>query len=154
MPIIISLINRIHTNRSKNKQLFVLYPAKNHYYQPMTTHIKNFDPAREYFFVEGCYINELSNGGLDPDVSIARARVTPGVTTQWHRLNATTERYVILEGTGEVEIGECAPKQVNVGDVVIIPPQTRQRITNTGDSDLIFLAICSPRFHEKNYIDS
>lgn len=120
----------------------------------MSSHIKSFDPEREYFFVEGCYINELSNGGLDPDVSIARARVTPGVTTQWHRLNQTTERYVILEGKAEVEIGDCAPKQVKTGDVVIIPPQTRQRIRNTGDNDLIFLAICSPRFQEKNYIDS
>jgi mannose-6-phosphate isomerase-like protein (cupin superfamily) len=120
----------------------------------MTTTIKTFDPAREYFFVEGCFINELSNDGRDPDVSIARARVTPGVTTQWHRLNLTTERYVILEGIGEVEIGESAPKQVTTGDVVIIPPQTRQRITNIGESDLIFLAICTPRFQEKNYIDS
>lgn len=120
----------------------------------MTSCIKYFDPGGEYFFVEGCYINELSNGGLDPDVSIARARVTPGVTTQWHRLNNTTERYVILEGEGEVEIGDCAPKQVKTGDVVIIPPQTKQRITNTSQQDLIFLAICSPRFQERNYIDS
>lgn len=120
----------------------------------MTSYIKSFDPEREYFFVEGCYINELSNSGLDSDVSISQARVTAGVTTQWHRLNGTTERYVILQGEGEVELGNCAPKQVKTGDVVIIPPQTRQRITNTGQQDLIFLAICSPRFQEKNYIDS
>lgn len=121
---------------------------------PMTSHLKTYDPEREYFFVEGCYINELSNTGLDHDVSIARARLTPGVTTQWHRLNGTTERYVILEGSGEVEVGDSAPKQVKIGDVVIIPPQIRQRIRNTGEKDLIFLAICSPRFQEKNYIDS
>jgi mannose-6-phosphate isomerase-like protein (cupin superfamily) len=36
----------------------------------------------------------------------------------------------------------------------MIPPDTRQRIRNTGVGDLIFLAICSPRFQEKNYIDS
>lgn len=120
----------------------------------MAQHIKHYDKAREYYFVEGCYINELSNEISDADVSIARARVTPGVTTHWHRLRATTERYVILEGEAEVEIGDCAPKQVNVGDVVIIPADTRQRIRNTGTHDLIFLAICSPRFQEKNYIDS
>lgn len=133
---------------------FILLTAKTLYYRPMTSYIKYYDPDDEYFFVEGCFINELSNGGLDPDVSIARARVTPGVTTQWHRLNQTTERYVILKGEGQVEIGDGAPKQVKIGDVVIIPPQTRQRISNTGEQDLIFLAICSPRFQEKNYIDS
>lgn len=120
----------------------------------MSQHIKTYDPAREYYFVEGCFINELSNSAFDPEVSIARARVTPGVTTNWHRLTATTERYVILEGNGEVEIGESAPKKVKVGDVVIIPPGIRQRIRNEGKIDLIFLAICSPRFQEKNYIDS
>lgn len=120
----------------------------------MSKHIKHYDKAREYYFVEGCFINELSNDTSDPAMSIARVRVTPGVTTNWHRITATTERYVILEGSGEVEISEFAPKQVSIGDVVIIPPDTRQRIRNTGEGDLIFLAICSPRFQEKNYIDS
>lgn len=120
----------------------------------MTSYIKYFDPDREYFFVEGCFINELSNDPHDPNVSIARVKVTPGVTTAWHRLSGTTERYVILEGEGEVEIGDDAPKKVKTGDVVLIPPQIRQRISNPGDNDLIFLAICSPRFQEKHYIDS
>ena len=79
----------------------------------MSSHISRYAPEREYFFVEGCYINELSNSANDPAVSIARARVTPGVTTHWHRLNNTTERYVILEGQGEVEIGDRSPDRSN-----------------------------------------
>jgi mannose-6-phosphate isomerase-like protein (cupin superfamily) len=35
--------------------------------------------------------------------------------------------------------------------VVIIPPHCWQRITNNGAEDLIFLAICSPRFLPENY---
>ncbi len=103
--------------------------------------------GQEYLFeAEGCYITELSNTADDPDVSIAKARVTPNVTTTWHRLQAVTERYCILAGTGLVEIGDEPPKQVAVGDVVIIPPMVRQRIKNIGTEDLIFLAICTPRF--------
>lgn len=120
----------------------------------MTSYIKYFDPDREYFFVEGCFINELSNGPHDPDVSIAHVRVRPGDTTAWHRLSGTTERYVILAGEGDVEVGNDAPKRVKFGDVVLIPPQIRQRIRNVGEEDLILLAICSPRFQEKHYIDS
>jgi len=30
--------------------------------------------------------------------------------------------------------------------VVLIPAACRQRITNTGAGDLVFLAICTPRF--------
>lgn len=120
----------------------------------MKSKIHRYAANREYFFIEGCYINELSNTADDPDVSIARARVEPGKTTHWHHLKHTTERYVILEGQGDVEINDNPAQSVKVGDVVIIPPESRQRITNTGFGDLIFLAICSPRFQESNYLDS
>jgi len=33
----------------------------------------------------------------------------------------------------------------------MIPPSVRQRITNVGDSDLVFLAICTPRFRPEAY---
>ncbi len=116
------------------------------------SNIKKFDPADEYFFDEGCYITELSNSDDDQQLSIARARVAPGVTTRWHSLTGITERYVIVEGNGEAEIGEMSPQLVTAGDVVIIPPGERQRITNTGDSDLIFLAVCTPRFEVSKYV--
>ncbi len=103
-------------------------------------------PEEYLFAAEGCYITELSNIEHDPQVSIAQARVEPNVTTAWHRLEGVTERYCIISGDGIVEIGDDAPKAVVAGDVVIIPPMTRQRIRNTGKADLIFLAICSPRF--------
>jgi len=106
----------------------------------------------EYFFEsEGCYITELSNNEFDPDLSIARARVRPGVTTSWHRLKNTTERYCILSGAGIVEVGDAVRREVYSGDVVLIPPMQRQRITNVGKEDLIFLAICTPRFEKHNY---
>jgi hypothetical protein len=54
----------------------------------------------EYFFVEGCFITEGWNTSADEAVSIARARVKPGVTTRWHRLRGVTDRYLILEVQG------------------------------------------------------
>jgi|SRR5687767_5729578 mannose-6-phosphate isomerase-like protein (cupin superfamily) len=115
--------------------------------------IKPFDPTAEYYTPERCHILELSNVPDDPDVSIARARVTPGVTTRWHRLADTIERYVMLEGTGRIEIGELPPRVVGPGDTVLIPPGCRQRIANIGTGDLVFLAICSPRFQTDAYED-
>jgi mannose-6-phosphate isomerase-like protein (cupin superfamily) len=107
----------------------------------------------EYFFKEGCFITELHNTPADPAVSVARARVEPGRTTRWHALTATWERYVLLQGSGRVEIGEDAPREVGPGGVVLIPPGCRQRITNTGRVDLVFLAICTPRFVPASYCD-
>ena len=104
----------------------------------------------EYWFREGCHITEWSNSEADPEVSIARARVEPGRTTRWHRLTGTTERYVILEGRGLAEVGD-EPLEASVGDVVVIPPGQPQRITNIGTGDLVFLAVCTPRFCPDNY---
>lgn len=113
--------------------------------------IKKHDSSDEYYFEEGCHIIETSNSADDEDVSIVRARVEKGQQTKWHYLENTTERYVILSGRGSVEVGTDAACDITSGDVVIVPANTRQRIKNTGEADLLFLAICSPRFQKKNY---
>jgi len=107
----------------------------------------------EFHTEERCYITELSNSERDPDVSVARARVPVGITTRWHRLHGIAERYVILRGAGRVEVERLGPQQVGEGDVVLIPPSCRQRITCLGEEDLVFLAICTPRFRQEAYED-
>jgi len=119
----------------------------------MRVEVRSSAPDAEFPTGEGCYIVELSNSDSDPELSIARARVPPGVTTRWHRLRETAERYVVVSGVGRVEVGELPPRDVGPGDVVLIPPGCRQRITATGDSDLVFLAICTPRFRPEAYED-
>lgn len=117
----------------------------------MQAQILKADEDDEYYFDEGCFILELSNTTADPDVSIARARVRPGVTTTLHRLQGVAERYVLLSGAGLVAIGDLEEQTVKAGDVVLIPPMCPQQITNIGEDDLIFLAICSPRFRQEIY---
>ncbi len=119
----------------------------------MQEQIRPFAASAEYYTEERCYINELANIADDPVVSIARARVEPGVATRLHRLHGITERYVMLAGTGKVEVGSLPTQDVAVGDVVLIPPGCTQRITNTGIDELLFLAICSPRFQQAAYED-
>ena len=107
----------------------------------------------EYYFAEGCFITELLNSADDPAVSVARARVEPGRTTRWHRLEHIVETYLLVEGFGRVEIGTEKPRDVGPGDAVLIPAGCRQRITNTGTADLVFLAVCTPRFVVSAYRD-
>ncbi len=115
--------------------------------------IQRQDLSKESYTQEGCHITELHNTPDDPEASIARARVEPGVTTRWHRLKGTAERYYIAQGKGRVEIGQLPPQDVTAGDIVLIPPMCRQRIANTGSEDLVFLAICTPRFLNDAYED-
>jgi len=111
------------------------------------------DAADEFYTDERCHILELANSATDDALSIARARVAPHVTTALHRLEGTVERYVILEGQGMVEIAGGVPERVAAGDVVVIPAGVSQRITNSGDSELVFLALCTPRFRPQRYVD-
>ncbi|GJL83886.1 MAG: hypothetical protein DHS20C01_35200 [marine bacterium B5-7] len=117
----------------------------------MQEKIINNSNTDKVYISEGCYITELSNSEDDPDLSIALARVPPGITTHWHRLINTAERYLIQSGTGIVEVGDLPPCNVHPGDIVLVPTMCRQRITNTGPDDLIFLAICTPRFMNSSY---
>lgn len=113
--------------------------------------IRHPDAAAEYWTDERCFILELSNDAGDPEVSIAQARVEPGVTTRHHQLSATAERYVILRGQGKVHIGDASPEPVGPGSVVRIPAGVAQSIANTGTEDLVFLCICTPRFQWPRY---
>ncbi|MGB7305071.1 MAG: cupin domain-containing protein [Burkholderiaceae bacterium] len=107
----------------------------------------------EAWFGEGCYITEWMNNDKNADLSVARARVPCGTTTRWHQLDGVVERYVILSGLGRVEIGNLAPMAVQPGDCVTIPAATPQRISAVGNDELVFLAICSPRFTPDAYAE-
>ena len=117
----------------------------------MKAAIKRYRADSEFYTRERCHIIELSNTSDDPALSIARVRVEPGVTTEWHRLLSPDERYVVLEGLGLMEVEGLDPTELGPGDVVLIPAGCAQRIRNTGDRDLVFLALCSPPFGEADY---
>ncbi len=109
------------------------------------------DCGDERFTAERCHILELVNTPTDPSISIARARVGPGVATVRHVLEGIDERYLIVSGTGAMEVAGGPPQAVKGGDLVLIPAGCSQRITNTGTDDLIFYCICSPGFRQDAY---
>lgn len=117
----------------------------------MPTALWKQDASNELSMPERCHIIETFNSPADESLSIARARVEPGITTAWHIVKGTVERYIIASGHGRVEVGDFPAADVGPGDVVIIPAGVRQRITNTGDQDLIFYCVCTPRFQLRNY---
>jgi mannose-6-phosphate isomerase-like protein (cupin superfamily) len=105
----------------------------------------------EYLTPERCYIAENHS---DKNVSVARATIKPGVTTKAHHLkDGVQEIYIITAGRGIVQIGDLPPTKVEVGDVVVIPELTSQKVTNNDTEDLVFYCICTPRFTQDCYID-
>jgi mannose-6-phosphate isomerase-like protein (cupin superfamily) len=106
----------------------------------------------EFETAERCAITEILNHPACPEVSLALARVAPGVTTRRHALRGTVERYAIVAGSARVEVG-AEVADVGEGDCVLIPADVPQRITNTGAVVLEFHCLCTPRFQPGNYVD-
>jgi mannose-6-phosphate isomerase-like protein (cupin superfamily) len=117
----------------------------------MEPRIEKASGKKEFPTGERCWILENWNAAEDPAVSIAQARVEPGVTTQWHALDGVAERYVVIAGRGRMEAGDLPPAEIAPGDVVFIPAGVRQRVTNTAASDLVFYCICTPPFTPECY---
>jgi mannose-6-phosphate isomerase-like protein (cupin superfamily) len=107
--------------------------------------IKAEKSAKEYLTAERCFITELMNDEAIPEVSLAQARIEPGVVTRWHTVSVA-EWHIIVQGNGLAYVGDDEPFVVNPGDKVVVPIGTRQRFGNTGDTDLLLYCICMPRF--------
>jgi mannose-6-phosphate isomerase-like protein (cupin superfamily) len=111
---------------------------------------------KETLLPEGCFLFENWGAATsgDKNVSIARARAKPGVTTKAHWLSGVQEIYLIVQGKGKVTVGDLKPTEVSKGDVVVIPPETVQSITNVGKTDLFYYCICTPAFVPECYHDN
>lgn len=100
---------------------------------------------------ERCQVMEIANNDNDSIMSIAHIIVAPHVSTQWHELIDTSERYIITQGRGLMEIDGLTPTEVQIGDVVHIPANVAQRITNVDSQPLHLTCVCTPRFHTSCY---
>ena len=110
------------------------------------------DPKAEFPTEERCNITEVMNDPEHREMSIAQARVLPGVRTQLHSLSDTSEVYYILEGEGRLTV-DGASFLMPSGDSFLIKAGQSQTIENTGAIDLIFLCICRPAFEPSVYVN-
>ncbi len=111
----------------------------------MTSPVFKAGTDEEFWTNERCHIRELINAESISDFSLADSRVEPGVVTELHSLSVR-EWYYIKQGTGLMEVGGGPQIEVGPGDTVEIPAGVSQRITNTGDTDILLQCVCIPRF--------
>jgi len=83
-----------------------------------------------------------SNDDIPLAYSIAQATIDVGKSSLPHTL-VGSEVYYILEGEGEIIVGEEKNK-IRKGDVIYVPPSEYQYVINTGTKELSFLCMVSP----------
>jgi len=107
--------------------------------------IKDLKKCKEIIAGDKTILRELLNplkDHVDTRYSLAHAKVKPGETSFAHRLKSS-EVYYMLDGEGEMDI-DGEKEKVSAGQVVYIPPNSVQKIRNTGKNDLAFLCIVDP----------
>ena len=66
--------------------------------------------------------------------------IEPNCTLGFHEHHGETETYYILSGEGSYNDGEKS-YPVKAGDVTFCPDGTGHALDNTGDTDLVFMAL-------------
>jgi mannose-6-phosphate isomerase-like protein (cupin superfamily) len=113
--------------------------------------IKDLKKCKEIIADDNSILRELLNppkDNVDVRYSLAHAKVKPGEITYAHRLKSS-EVYYILEGEGEMYIDNQKEK-VFAGQAIYIPPNSVQKIKNTGKNDLVFLCIVDPAWRAED----
>ena len=112
--------------------------------------IRSLRTAPVYTTKDGSSVRAVFEfGELARNQSLVEASLPPGGATERHLHRTSEELYVVLEGGGAMEI-EGDRRLVSVGDVVLIPPGARHRITAAGDGPLRFLCCCSPPYRHED----
>lgn len=118
--------------------------------------IHNIRHVPAFITKDGSEIRELlahRNSGIRKQ-SLAEARVFPKQRTMPHYHPRTEEIYYILEGAGEMTIGD-ETRSVGPGDAIAIPPGAVHSIYNSGDRTLVFLCCCAPGYeHEDTVLET
>lgn len=113
--------------------------------------VRKLNECEEFIAGDETILREL----LHPDkqaialrYSLAHAVLPVGKTSTPHSLK-TSEVYYLLQGIGEMHIDEEI-QQVEAGDAVYIPPNTKQYIRNIGNEDLVFICIVDPAWRKED----
>ena len=117
--------------------------------------IRNREQAEAFTTLDGSTIRVLLDARLGgaANQSLAEATLAPGRSTRRHYHAESEELYVLLDGSGEMEVdGERA--QVEAGDAVLVPPGAWHQIRAGSDGELRFLCCCAPPYRDEDtYFD-
>jgi quercetin dioxygenase-like cupin family protein len=92
---------------------------------------------------DGSTIREYLHTGAQ---SVAEASLEPGQVTRRHYHARSEEIYLIVDGSGELEV-EGETRSVAAGDAILIPPGSWHELT-AGSDGLRLLCCCVPPYSD------
>lgn len=110
--------------------------------------VASLDGAEPFTTKDGSTIRELHHTALQ---SLAEATVPAGGSTTRHFHALSEEIYMVLAGTGELEI-DGERRRIGPGDAALIPAGAWHELVAA--TDMQFLCCCAPPYsHEDTYFE-
>jgi mannose-6-phosphate isomerase-like protein (cupin superfamily) len=108
--------------------------------------VRSRELAEPFTTADGSTIRVLLDAELGGarNQSLAEATLAPGQATERHYHAETEEIYVVLTGTGEMEL-DGERRAVGPGEAILIPPGAWHRI-RAGHAEVRFLCCCAPPY--------
>ena len=105
--------------------------------------------AEEFTTLDGSRILELVRPEREGsrNLSLARATISPGMSTYRHRHAGSEEVYYVLQGEGALEVAGRI-ERVAPGEARLIPAGAEHRVTCTSVVPLVLLCACSPPYQD------
>jgi mannose-6-phosphate isomerase-like protein (cupin superfamily) len=115
--------------------------------------IKNIKKIESFITKDGSKIREIfhPNNSSIKTMSLAEAEIPPDKTTKYHYHKKSDEIYLILQGSGVIEI-EGKKRKVRENDCILIRVGTKHRIKNVGDDKLRILCSCRPPYSHEDTV--
>ena len=113
--------------------------------------VRNREQVDAFTTLDGSTIRVLLDSALGGarEQSLAEASLPASGSTQRHYHARTEEIYVVLEGSGEMEV-DGDRREVVVGDAILIPPGAWHEIRAGADGELRFLCCCAPPYSDED----
>jgi mannose-6-phosphate isomerase-like protein (cupin superfamily) len=111
--------------------------------------VRNRVQAEAFTTLDGSTIRVLLDAQLGgaSEQSLAEATLAAGTRTRRHYHARTEEIYVMLEGSGRMEVAGDE-RDVGPGDAILIPPRAWHEIEASAAGELRFLCCCAPPYSD------
>lgn len=90
---------------------------------------------------DGCKILELER---NKQYSLAYGELAVGEKSKEHKMEMQ-ELYYIIQGKGKITVNK-EEKEIEKGDIIVIPEDTEQKLENIGQETLRFIMIVNPPY--------
>ncbi len=85
------------------------------------------------------------------ELSVIQERVPPGASEVKHYHKKARQFFFILQGQAVIEF-DTFRKILNPGEGIHIPPNTKHKLVNESEADLIFMVISQPKSHGDKFL--